>query len=167
MNSSKNASKKSIGNRRRVAFFRAVNSSLENIQSCRTEQNQNSNNEQQKISFQSSLQHWAIKYKINGNAMSALLKILIAAGFQWLPLNSKSFLSTPRHVEIKEVSNGKFWYNGVAKNLKLIFSKLSKEIAIQMNFNVDGLPLFNSSKIQFWPILAAIHGKFISHQSKI
>lgn len=157
-----NSSKKIDGNRRRVAYFRAVNSTLINMQDNQSEKNEN--NEQKTPSFQENLKHWAIKYNINSNALSGLLRILIAAGFSCLPSDSRSFLGTPRHVEIKEISNGKLWYNGIANNLKLIFSKLSRDMVIQINFNIDGLPLFNSSKIQFWPILAAIYGIFIQNQ---
>lgn len=34
---------------------------------------------------------------------------------------------------------------------------LNRNISISLNFNVDGLPIFKSSKQTFWPILATIH----------
>lgn len=44
------------------------------------------------------------------------------------------------------------------KNLNMIFANLNRDLVIHINFNMDGLPLFNSSKYEFWPILANIFG---------
>lgn len=70
-------------------------------------------------------------------------------------------LQTPKSVELSSVGGGQYWYNGIEKNLKLIFSKLDKDILIQMNFNVDGLPIFKSSQRSFWLILGNIHSNLL------
>lgn len=116
--------------------------------------------EKEKKSFDQELRGWSKKHNISAGAINALLKILICYGFTWLPSDYRSFLQTPRNVDISMKAYGKMWYNGtITKTLQQIFSTLTRDISISLVFNVDGLPLFNSSKAQFWPILTSIHGK--------
>lgn len=105
------------------------------------------------------LSYWAIKHNIAKRAVNDLLKILRSIGLIWLPTDSRSLCKTPRSVELTSLACGKYWYNGIESNLRKVFSKLEKNIVIQLNFNVDGVPLFRSSSTQFWPILANIHSK--------
>lgn len=56
------------------------------------------------------LRRWAIKYNISKRAISELLKILISFGMKWLPKDSRSLLSTPREIEMSNLTNGKIWY---------------------------------------------------------
>lgn len=79
----------------------------------------------------------------------------------YLPKDSRSLLYTPRSIEMKALGNGKMWYNSIEKNLRMIFANLNMNLNIQLCFNTDGLPLFNSSKYHFWPILGSIFGKQI------
>lgn len=88
--------------------------------------------------------------------------LCILPGFSDLPNDYRALLNTPRSVEITSVGEGYFWYNGLANNLRAVFSDLNKEMSIALMFNVDGLPLFNSSQRSFWPILAAVHSKYSS-----
>lgn len=56
--------------------------------------------------------------------------------------------------------DGKYCYFGIANNLKIIFSKvpvLQSLQKINLFVNIDGIPLANSSSIQFWPILCKIN----------
>lgn len=82
-----------------------------------------------------------------------------------MPTDYRTLQRTPKSVEIFSAGGGQYWYNGIENNLKLIFSKLDKNISIQMSFNVDGLPIFKSSQRSFWPILGNIHSnmKFHTH----
>lgn len=56
------------------------------------------------------LRCWVFKHNISKCAVSDLLKILISIGINWLPKDSRTLLSTPRHVEISALSNGNLWY---------------------------------------------------------
>lgn len=80
-------------------------------------------------------------------------------GLHELPKDCRTLMQTPRYLEISSVAGGQFWYNGIAKNLRLIFSRLNHDITIQLMFNMDGLPIFKSSQRCFWPILASIYSK--------
>lgn len=101
---------------------------------------------------------WGSKHRITKLALNDLLAILILAGFTFLPKDSRTLMKTPKTSDINLLSNGKMWYNGVDKCLQKVLSECNRNLNIKLDFNVDGLPLFNSSKLQFWPILMSIRG---------
>lgn len=104
------------------------------------------------------ISRWASEYRISKRAIDNLLKILNSAGIKSLPMNHRTLQRTPTNIEVNEIAGRKFWYHGLANSLKNVFSTLDRDISIQLNFNTDGLPLYNSSKLAFWPILASVYG---------
>lgn len=108
------------------------------------------------------LRDWANTYRISKRALDSLLSILNSSGITSVPKNHRTLLETPLNVGIKEISRGKYWHNGLEKCLRLIFSTLNCDISISLSFNIDGVPLYKSSKISFWPILASIFGKMMT-----
>lgn len=58
------------------------------------------------------------------------------------------------------MGNGKYWYNGIENCLKEVFSQINSELptCIFLSFNIDGLPVANSTKNEFWLILCKIYG---------
>lgn len=104
------------------------------------------------------LRLWAISHNISTLALDNLLRTLNACGINSVPKNHRTLLETPIDIKYTELAGGLFWYNGLKNCLEQIFSTLNRDIAISLNFNVDGLPIFNSSKATFWPILSSIHG---------
>lgn len=153
--------------RHRVRSFRHISKRLQN-------QNTNIQNliQSQQINDQSAFVHetdekdslndrlcsWSQRHNITQTALSDLLKILVSVGLNWLPTDARTLVRTPRNIQIDNVANGKMWYQGIETNLRRIFHNLSENLEIQLNFNIDGLPLFKSSRYEFWPILANIHG---------
>lgn len=123
----------------------------------RKEKSLNEKEIKQPPSLRCNLRHWAIEYNVKRRAVSALLKILISFGISTLPRDSRTLLKTPRVVHVENRAGGQYWHNGLQSCLTKIFGKLSSNINIQLNFNIDGLPLFKSSPISFWPILFNIH----------
>lgn len=109
--------------------------------------------------FEDNLRRWSCDNRISKRAVDGLLHLLNAAGFRSLPKNHRTFLKTPINHEIREIAGGKLWYHGLAKCLQKKFAMLDRNIVIQLNFNIDGLPIFKSSKLCFYPILATIHGE--------
>lgn len=151
----------------RVRFHRDVNKILQSPSTSNQNKYENISSEEEKnkkshpdICFQEKLRRWSLKYNISKRAINELLIILISFGMHWLPKDSRTLLSTPRSIDMINLSNGKIWYNGIQKNLQMIFVNLNADININLCFNFDGLPLFNSSKWQFWPILASIYGNY-------
>lgn len=102
---------------------------------------------------------WIIDYGIAARAVNGLLSILNSFGGQSLPKDSRTLLKTDTKIEIVSKAGGDFWYNGFRKCLLRVFGHLDEDKSIRLKFNMDGLPLFKSSKHTFWPILCSIHGK--------
>lgn len=100
---------------------------------------------------------WAVKHNITRNALTELLKILISFGLTWLPSDSRTLLQTPTSTQLVNVANGQLWYSGIEINLRRIFSETKTSLELMLNFNIDGLPIFDSTKNEFWPILANFH----------
>lgn len=157
------------GNNKRVFFYRLTNSILKEMQneiSTKSEDaialiHNNSNTDRSNTeSLSDSLKNWAIEYGLTHRACTSLLKILNSAGVQCKFKDSRGLLKTPRNLKIPELCGGKFWYAGIKKSLQRLFVNLKETIEIKLDFNIDGLPLFNSSKVTFWPILASIDGKY-------
>lgn len=99
------------------------------------------------------LRSWALKCYIKRSAITMLLKVLKSSGLKNLPTDSRTLLKTPRKVDIEQKAGGFFWYYGVENSLLYLFSKLSQNIELKININLDGLPSFNKSPVTFWPIL--------------
>lgn len=172
-------SKKAIQTRNRVRMFRGIRSIIKNdsvslVNVKDLEQKLKSNEEsppKERISSSNdrflnltdNLRSWAIEKNINKRAVTALLKILRSAGMYFLPQDSRTLLETPRKIEIIDLAGGKYWHNGLENCLTQVFSKLSSDLRVELNINVDGLPLFKNSPLVFWPILANVYGEFMSH----
>lgn len=110
------------------------------------------------IDFMSKLADWAIDHKISHSAVSELLVLLRSEGKAELPKDARTLLQTPRNIAIQTMGNGSFWYYGIENCLRIVFRHINQNTQVHLNFNVDGLPLFRSSKFQFWPILMNIAG---------
>lgn len=109
------------------------------------------------FSFTSELKEWMLMYRITHRASTALLKLLIKCNIGIkLPSDSRTFLSTPRTVDIVPMGRGSFIYNGLGNCLREQFCEIKQPTTVQIKINFDGLPLNNSSKNEFWPILAAV-----------
>lgn len=155
------------------AYENDVHSKINEInrdQNNSTSENQNNNNifadnrdVRHKFNIENALQIWALKHRVTHMAMNDLLSILNSAGVSSqigkpLPKDSRTILKTPTHVDIQNLTDGKLWYYGVQKCIENIFKNINRDINITLNFNFDGVPLYNSSKITFWPILSSIKG---------
>ena len=73
-------------------------------------------------------------------------------GTRWLPKHNIVNISSG-----KIMDEGKFVYFGIKKQLqKQINPALQKDKKIKVQYNIDGLKLYNSSNVEFWPILGKI-----------
>lgn len=103
------------------------------------------------------IQEWSIKFNITQRALSELLKILTTFGVSWLPSDARTVMKTPQNIELVDTASGQLWYNGLRNNIQKIFESVNQDIQLHLNFNIDGIPLHNSSKKEFWPILANVN----------
>lgn len=80
--------------------------------------------------------------------------------FPGLPKDARTLLGTQKKVTVVKICNGEYYHFGVVNGLQNILGRISnfsenlKTLALQ--FNIDGIPLFKSSRTQFWPILATV-----------
>ena len=79
-----------------------------------------------------------------------------------LNLDIRSLLKTPRKIDTHIVEPGLYYHFGlkfgISQNIKFIKNHKIENL-IEIDINVDGLPISNSSKKQFWPILGYCHHK--------
>ncbi|XP_011862876.1 PREDICTED: uncharacterized protein LOC105559276, partial [Vollenhovia emeryi] len=112
------------------------------------------------------LRKWALECNVQHSTLDKLLLILRKRLLPNLPKSSKTFLNTKNNYKISKILNekqepvGEFVYFGIEEGLRLcVNTNLHPNREIKLQFNVDGLPLFNSSKKQFWPILCKVFSK--------
>ena len=98
---------------------------------------------------------FAVKWKIGRLACNELFTILNGHGVADLPKDCRAAKSSLRKVAIKSMGpDGSYFHFGIE-------SEVSRHVAllpdsgheVKLQFNVDGLPLYRSSPVDFWPIL--------------
>lgn len=104
------------------------------------------------------LREWNISFGIKANALTALLGILRSHDcFSNLPSDSRTLLNTPSCVSVVPVDPGFYSHIGLEYNLQRILENVKEDVShVKLLINIDGLPLFKSSKNQLWPILGMV-----------
>ena len=104
-----------------------------------------------------------IKFSIVQTIVTALLTILKDV-FPCLTKHGKNSTKTKSEFIVSSFcpedpsDNSEFLYVGLAKQLqRLVNSKNHTVKNLKLKFNMDGLPLFKSGGMEFWPILEKIH----------
>lgn len=99
---------------------------------------------------------WYIKNKISRNSFEELLTILRDENLD-LPKRAETLM--PKIIEkpvIRNVSPGLYCHLGIRNQIQKICCVFNSLDKIVMDVNIDGLPLFKSSRVQLWPILIRI-----------
>lgn len=109
------------------------------------------------------LAHWAIKNKVPQSVVNELLTELKKFGHPELSSDSRTLCNTPNRIEIQNLAGGTYAHYGLERALKEQLQYIrncndKNPVTLQININIDGLPLFKSSRNQFWPILGKIVG---------
>lgn len=107
------------------------------------------------------LAYWVNQFQVKQNAVDGLLKILRQSGYPELPATARSLLNTARVVKIDNKSGMEYIYFPLADTLLKNFhdypSSLRESVDyLDLSLNVDGLPLFKSSRGTLWPVLCGI-----------
>lgn len=109
--------------------------------------------------FKRNLRQWAIKFHITLVALSALLLLLQPVVNFSLPLDARTLLGTVRQVNISEIGGGEYYHFGLKRAIKAIlreYRKKGKEVKdVKLMCNIDGLPIFKSTKKGLWLILCS------------
>lgn len=104
------------------------------------------------------LRDWNTSFSIKANALTALLGILRSHDcFSSLPSDARTLLNTPSCVSVVPVEPGFYSHICLVNNLQRILENVKEDVSdVKLLVNVDGLPLFKSSKNQLWPILGMV-----------
>lgn len=130
------------------------------IGSTLSEDESDSIDEYKNLTFRSKISQWAIRKNISHSALKDLMEIVNERIPGVLPIDPRTLLKTPKATIVKNIDGGEYWHQGLSEQLKKALLTLSKiPEYIQLNFNIDGLPIFKSTKKEFWPILCNIHEK--------
>ena len=110
------------------------------------------------------IRKWSLKYRIPLTHLDDLIKILRVRLLPTLPKTAKTFLRTvDAKYNIKEMEDanggfGEFVYFGIESGLQeCVNIDLHKEKLLELQFNVDPVPLTESGTQQFTPILCKVH----------
>lgn len=112
-------------------------------------------------SLQSIFKKWVIDCRPNVSHVDKLLKALNKHSIGiTLPKTYETLMSTPRNLEFRDVTPGKYFHVGVRYTIKRALKYYSpvviKDETINIDINIDGLPIYTTSSAQFWPILGHI-----------
>ncbi|KAF4523030.1 hypothetical protein B566_EDAN012759 [Ephemera danica] len=122
------------------------------------ESDQQGNNDDQRNTRQK-LSEWIVKSGISRDQTSSLLNILREVPeLEDLPKTRETMVGTPKEkIVLQDCAPGYYHHfglkNGILKALQQSYVNLPNDSVIKVSVNIDGVSLFNSSKIQFIPIL--------------
>lgn len=114
-------------------------------------------------SLREKLRDFVVRFRSNMTVdlIENLLDIFRSENHFDLPKSAVGLLQTKSNNKIfimksSKNTNGSYVYFGIEEGLKGIMTDEYTEDSISILFNIDGLPLYNSSSQQFWPILGLI-----------
>lgn len=104
--------------------------------------------------FKMQLSRIFIECKVTISGINRILNFL-RIYHPFLPKDSRTLLKTPRKTEVKYFENGQYCHIGFEKQLvnRLKNSALFQSKILNVDINVDGASLYNSSLTACWPIL--------------
>lgn len=97
-----------------------------------------------------------IRNNLTSHVVDELLKLL-KPHFNFLPKTSRTLLHTARSNTFINLNNGQMCYFGFQSFIELKLDqgfKIDSVLGLNFQVNIDGLPLFKSSSLEFYPILA-------------
>lgn len=98
------------------------------------------------------LKNWYITTKPSRKCLRVLLKILNSEGLN-VPLSELNLLGKRECLMVQNVASGRYCHLGINNQLQKISAVLEHYDELFIDINIDGIPLFKSSRAQLWPIL--------------
>jgi hypothetical protein len=107
-------------------------------------------------SLTESLANWATTYRVQQAAIGSLLTILKPL-FPAIPKDPRTLLKTATQYSINPVGGGEYCHIGLSKGISALLGRYPHTVdRIELQINVDGIPLFKSSNTALWPILCLV-----------
>ncbi|RVE53676.1 hypothetical protein evm_001568 [Chilo suppressalis] len=108
--------------------------------------------------LQVDIKQWAIRNNISHSALNELSAILNKRIKYALPRDARTILKTNnKTIDVTTGGTGHYWHNCLIDQLRKVLAIVDQiPNLISLNINIDGLPIYNSSRQQFWPILCSI-----------
>ncbi|XP_011872832.1 PREDICTED: uncharacterized protein LOC105564782 [Vollenhovia emeryi] len=132
----------------------------QSIQASTEDINDNESDElNEDVYLRMALTEWASR-GVSKRKVNSLLSILRKVHPE-LPNTYVTLLDTPKTTAVYEIDSGHVWYKGVKRNLNIFLTEeyLHTHGRIQLDINIDGIPLDSCSKLHFWPILGSLANK--------
>ncbi|XP_073722626.1 uncharacterized protein [Misgurnus anguillicaudatus] len=105
------------------------------------------------------LREWSTRHQISNRSLNELLQILRHHGHV-LPKDARTLLATPQVIDSHSKCNGQYIYYGLEGGISRVLCQndafRQQHSTVSLDVNIDGLPIFKSSKVQFWPILVKL-----------
>ena len=113
------------------------------------------------------LTKWNKRHNITREAMKDLVVGLRDRGHPELPMDPRTLLRTSIVYSVENKCGGCYVYLSLAKSLKSAISKIpniqiGNNTELHLQFNIDGIPMFNSGSQSLWPILSRVVSPLIS-----
>ena len=118
-----------------------------------TSSENDSDDEGEGIAFSDKLSSWVSEHSITHRATNALLKLLVDEGLP-VPLDRRTLCNSVRHVPVTQKCGGDYLYIGLKTGIEKQFGLGHFTSRVILDFGVDGIPIYSSSKSELWPILA-------------
>lgn len=117
------------------------------------------NNILRNIEFADDLRALAINSKMSHTTLKNLIGIINRRFPETImEKDPRSFLGTPRTIQIEQISeSGYYWHHGFRNCVHgVLTNHINSSTELSINVNIDGIPMFKSSKQEFIPILCNI-----------
>lgn len=106
-------------------------------------------------SLNEKLRDWYLKHRPSRKCVEDLVKILRSEN---LNVTSSFFqFKVVVQPEIEEIAGGSYLHIGLAHQLRKIAEAIQIPDHLNIDINIDGLPLYRSSNTQLWPILIRVN----------
>lgn len=115
----------------------------------------NTSNEDSIPCLKEELKKWCVKFKPNRESVDSLLRILRKQNLD-VPACYNSLIKNPDKIVLRTVAPGQYWHYGIKNQMRKINDLIYEHDKVILDVNIDGLPLFKSSNLSLWPILAKV-----------
>ena len=106
------------------------------------------------------LAKWAAVHRVSHECITGLLSILRSHEIEGLPACARTLLKTPRKIVIQEQTGGQYYHFGLEASINYAIENsnvtLEEGTALDLQINIDGLPINNSNNDHLWPILGIV-----------